>query len=555
MLLATALGIALAVVVTFPLALRLGTHVLEDGSYDPFQFLWNLWWVRESLVARHTNPFFSRAIFYPIGVPLLFHTFSFPLGVLSIPLQLLLPGGVLAAHNLLILLAPAATFLATALLAREVTGDPWAALAAGLVAAVNPVAVWFAPVLYLDCTYLIAAALWAWWCLQRTRRLGWAVVVVAFVGTLVFTSQEYAMMTLGLLALDTTLRAILPTVLGLRRAWWPGTLGVWGVLGIGLAALASMALGAAASPPPPMHLLLGSGYLAGFVAPPWLVPPATPFWTLLYLGTVPIGLAAVAALRGGRRAAPWLVALVATLAMALGPHLHLHHPAPTLKLPPEGLVPSGPVGPYALALQLVPLLRWFRAPYRWVAPAQVVLAVVVAIAVAAVRAGITAPARRRACTVLLLAAIALGAGVDTYGLRAPIVPAAVPRVYEIVRDGPERGAVLDLPSGFVQDHLALFSSLYMYYQTRHGRPLLDGTVSRTPPGATFVWQREITDFSSLPYVEWVVVHRDLLPLAYPSSTAQLAAIERLLATEGELVARDGATELYHLRTFRPDSVR
>ena len=136
---AGAAGAATAVVLTFPLVLHLRSHVLEDGSYDVYQFLWNLWWVRESLLTLHANPFRTTYLFHPDGVPLLFHTFSFTLGVASLPLQAAL--GLVAAHNLLVLVAPAATVLAVGLLAREVTGDPWAALVAGLAAALAPAAV------------------------------------------------------------------------------------------------------------------------------------------------------------------------------------------------------------------------------------------------------------------------------------------------------------------------------------------------------------------------------------------------------------------------------
>src|SRR5262249_25096744 len=65
---ALAIGLAISLAMTFPLVLHLGSRVLEDGSFDPFQFLWNIWWVRESLVVLHTNPFFTRLLFYPEGV-------------------------------------------------------------------------------------------------------------------------------------------------------------------------------------------------------------------------------------------------------------------------------------------------------------------------------------------------------------------------------------------------------------------------------------------------------------------------------------------------------
>jgi hypothetical protein len=543
---ALAIGLAISLAMTFPLALHLGSRVLEDGSYDPFQFLWNIWWVRESLVVLHTNPFFTRLLFYPEGVPLVFHTFSFPLGVASIPLQAAV--GLVPAHNLLVIAAPALTVAAVALLAHEATGDAWASVAGGVVAAVNPIGVWFVPVLYLSCAYLIAFTLWAWWRLQRLRRARDVAYVVGLVAILVFASQEYAMMALGLLALDTAVRALAPRAAGLPPAWGAGTIAVWVLLAIALGALAAAALSGPASPPPSTQVLLGSGYLAGLLVPPWLSPPPAPFWTLLYLGTIPIALFLVALARGGVAARWWTLALVVTVLMCMGPYLHLHHPLPSLRLPPGGLHPSGPPGPYWLALEVLPLLRWFRAPYRWVTATEIVLGVLGAIAVAAIRAH--AGRAAGVVTAAVVAATLAGGALDAHGLRAPLESTAIPAVYDRIRDDPGHGAVLDLPAGFQRDGLALFSSVYMYYQTRHGHPLLDGTVSRTPPGARFVWQRPLDDLGALPDVEWVVLHRDLAAIAHPAGRAQMARVEQELATAAELVARDGPVELYRLRTFR-----
>src|SRR5215467_2632259 len=92
-------GLASAVVLTHPLLVHPATTVLDDGTLDCFQFVWNFWWLRTALLELHVNPFFTRWLFHPEGVSLLFHTFSASLGLASIPFQLVLPGGVVAAHN------------------------------------------------------------------------------------------------------------------------------------------------------------------------------------------------------------------------------------------------------------------------------------------------------------------------------------------------------------------------------------------------------------------------------------------------------------------------
>jgi hypothetical protein len=543
-----------ALVLTSPLVLRLGSAFLDDGTYDAYQFAWNLWWTRESLTHLRTDPFFTPYLFHPEGAPLLFHTFSFSLGVLSLPLQLL-PGGLVTAHNLLVIAAPALGVFAAALLAHEVTRDRVAALAAGLVATVNAIGVWFVPVLYLSCTYLIAGCLWVWWRMQRRRRAGDVALVLVLLGVLVFASQEYAMMALALLALDSLARALAARALGLDPPWTAGTLFVWGTAALGLGALAWVAASAAAEPPPPLQVRLASAWLAGFVTPPWVSPPPLRFWTVIYLGTAPLLLLPIALLWGGRRTVFWLLALAATLAMALGPYLHLHHPYPDPASLPPTLPPDGPPGPYLLAGRLVPLLRFFRAPYRWVAAAEVALAVVTAVGVAAIRARIPGRRGRGAATAALLLLIAAGGAVDVRGLRAPLASAAIPAVYDVLARDPEPAAVLELPSGFVAGTFAVFSSLYMYYQTAHRKFLLEGTVARTPAGRQLVWQRAFPDFAALPWVKYVLVHHDLLETAYPASRRQVAEVESVLRRQATLVERAGAIDVWRLATFRPEAVR
>src|SRR5215470_5020033 len=92
-LLALVAGGGAALVLTHPLARHPATTALDDGTLDCFQFVWNFWWVRTSLLDLHTNPFFTRYLWFPEGANLLFHTLSASLGVASIPLQLALPGG------------------------------------------------------------------------------------------------------------------------------------------------------------------------------------------------------------------------------------------------------------------------------------------------------------------------------------------------------------------------------------------------------------------------------------------------------------------------------
>jgi hypothetical protein len=558
-LLALVVGVGTALVLTHPLAQHPASTVLDDGTLDCFQFIWNLWWVRVSLVELHTNPFFTRWLFHPDGVSLLFHTLSASLGVASIPLQLVLPGGVVTAHNVLVIAAPAFLLVGTALLAHEVTGDPWAALAAGCLATLTGAIVWFLPIIYLTSTYLAAFVLWAWWRLHRRRRARDVALVLGLLAMLVFAAQEYAMMTLTVLALDTAARLAMPHRLGLARAWGRGTLATWAIVVVGLGALAAVAARNPGAPPPVRQLLLGSAHLSAFVSPPWLGEPGPPFRMVLYLGTAPLLLAVGTAWLGGRRAVFWALITIALLLMACGPFVGLTHPlAAFWPHVPSDIreIPPGHVrGPYYYAFQLVPFLRVFRGAYRWIAVAEIALAVLAATGIAGLRARLAPRARMVVTAIVLATTLVLGLA-DVRGRTNPAVPATVPAAYAALRDDPEPAAILELPTGLTQEVFSNLSSRWMFYQTAHRKYLLEGTVARLPPGARALVSRQFTTFTDMPWVKYVVIHRDLLGIVFPVARTQLEQVEAVLAAEGAVrVVADGPMEIWRLATFRPDAAR
>src|SRR5262245_303432 len=65
LLVVSAIGALVGLAVTYPLARHPVSTVLDDGTLDAFQFVWNIWWVREALLHLHTNPFHTRYLFYP----------------------------------------------------------------------------------------------------------------------------------------------------------------------------------------------------------------------------------------------------------------------------------------------------------------------------------------------------------------------------------------------------------------------------------------------------------------------------------------------------------
>jgi hypothetical protein len=126
---AVALFAALSLAWSFPLILHLGTHVPGGGPGDNLCFVWNLWWMRTAL-HQHLNPFYTTFIFHPIGVDLTQHTHTALSGVVAA--TLLAPLSVVAAQNVLLLVSLFLNAMAAYLLAHRVTGNRFAALAAGI---------------------------------------------------------------------------------------------------------------------------------------------------------------------------------------------------------------------------------------------------------------------------------------------------------------------------------------------------------------------------------------------------------------------------------------
>jgi hypothetical protein len=95
----------------------------------------------------------------------------------------------------------------------------------------------------------------------------------------------------------------------------------------------------------------------------------------------------------------------------------------------------------------------------------------------------------------------------------------------------------------------------MFYQTDHRKYLLEGTVARLPPGARALVSRTFTTFADQPWLKYVVIHRDVLDVAFPVARTQLEQVERILATENAVrVAADGPLEIWRLSTFQPGAV-
>ena len=99
-LLVIGLYLGLTLVLTYPLAMHLTTHV-PGTNVDEYAFVWNLWWFKHALLDLHTSPLYTQLIFYPLGVSLALYTLTIFNGLLALPLLPLF--GLVATSNVILI--------------------------------------------------------------------------------------------------------------------------------------------------------------------------------------------------------------------------------------------------------------------------------------------------------------------------------------------------------------------------------------------------------------------------------------------------------------------
>jgi hypothetical protein len=164
---------------------------------------------------------------------------------------------------------------------------------------------------------------------------------------------------------------------------------------------------------------------------------------------------------GFRPRAGWLWLTGGFAAMALGPFVHV-----------AGVNTHVP-GPWAL-LRYVPILGAARTPTRF--SVVVALGLAVLLAGALVALGRRWPAQRRMIIAVASALLVF----ELWPAPRPLYPATIPEVYSIIARDPNPVRVLELPIGFRDGTLSVgdFTARSQFHQTRHGKPLIGGYLSR-----------------------------------------------------------------------------
>ncbi len=178
-----------------------------------------------------------------------------------------------------------------------------------------------------------------------------------------------------------------------------------------------------------------------------------------------VALAVILAARattGLRQPRVWVVLTAAFALLALGPFVRV------------GGVNTYIPGPWAL-LRYVPIVGLARAPSRFAIVSTLGVSILMAFALAALRD--RHPRRRTA----LLAIVAAVLAVELVAAPRPLYSAQVSEIYGIIAADPDHARrVLELPVGLRDGTSSLgnYSARSQFRQTRHGKPLVGGYLSR-----------------------------------------------------------------------------
>lgn len=460
-----------AIIATYPLITQLSAGLVGGHgkmSNDRMQNIWNLWWVKEALTVRFTNPYASDMLMFPKGVSLYLHTLTFPLGVLSIPVQWFFD--MLATYNIMIMLTVVLAGYCTFVLARKVTGNTAAAFVAGMIMATSPlrlgdIRLGLMPMLT---DFGVPLALWAVLHTLEKRSWRWA-IVAAFFWLVAGLSMWYHFLNLAvLLAAFAVWRWVAAWRQG-DKAEMLADLRSWLLIGSLTAALALPFLLPAMfeatstqyARKPDTHVwsvTLGQMFPS---FPSYLWEEATPEWTPNYMyALVPFGLMIVSLVVIPRKTALWATLWFVCLLFSFGPSLAIPLGGTTLHIPM----------PYA-PLRDLPVIEGLRMPGRFTYVAILCISLAVATLIAHL-------AQWSSRSKVAMASFALSGliALETISLPMAIVPTPISPFYYELAAMPDDFSVVEFPFNKMGHNYT-----EMEAQTIHGKWILTGQTSRDIP--------------------------------------------------------------------------
>lgn len=470
--LTTAAAVALAIVMTWPLAARLQTAARVDST-DGMYAMWNVATVARALTSDPRGVFDTN-IFHPHRGTLAYSESNIGAGAIAAPAWLL-TRDVYATYNVAVLASFILSFLCTYALARRLTGDRVAAAAAAMAFAYAPYLYARIPHIQLLMTFGMPLALLALHRLVDRPSVLNGVLLGAALAVAALSSAYYGI----LIGLAVGLGVVVYGVwLGLwrERAYWLA-------VAVALVALLLFMLPFV----PPYMAIRQEGFertleearrysvdWRGWLASPvrthgWLLIEgfrgvAFPGVTRVVFGLAGLGLLLGSArcasrfARGRAHAVFYTLVGVLTFWATLGPQ----------------------AGLYTLLHNTIPVFAFMRAVERFAILVTLVLAIGVGFAIGLMRPWMAQHGRRW----MPAAAVALFAAIAADSWAAPLVlrdALPVPSAYRALARAP-RGAIAEFPFYRRLDFHA--HAYYMLMSTYHWQPMINGYSDHYPAGFT-----------------------------------------------------------------------
>ena len=521
-LIACTIYAGLAIVATWPLTANLNTH-LPGASTDALIHYWNGWWVQQALT-QGTSPFYTTNIFYPAGVSLVTHNLAW-LNILPwLGLAPLLGNGIVA-YNLVVLLTLVLCGLAMYLLAYQLTGQATAAFIAGLIYQLWPyrlaqldhpnlIATQWIPIFLLFLLRTMANGRWrdalftgiAFALVGYTR---WQLLIpAAFIGIILFIGKARTWLSgegrpvLLRLVLAAAVAGILllPPVLLLWQAETSADLLFEGEEAV----MQTDAL--AYVTPTGLHPLWGQ-----FTQPLYAHYYADRFDGRIfpaYLGLVTMALALLGIFYQRSKSAVWVIIALLLISLAAGSLVRFngqfYEQVPTL---------------YRLLSPLT-IFRLMRVPDRFNMFLALPLAALAAYGVAGLL-----PAEKIRPPKLVVGLLAIFITFDYWFVPIPLQNIS-DRPADYAQLVGESGAVYNIPFNLIK------AKRYMFDQTLHQRPILQGKIARLPEGVydfidSHTWLREVRHYNEVPFalnnvsrqlatlagadIQTLILHKDQMP--------------------------------------------
>ena len=478
--LALASYVLLTLVMTYPLGLRISSHLAGSGD-DMWLFQWNNWWLRKALM-EDLDPYFTPFLFHPHGVSLVYHNFSWLNTGIWLVLEPLV--GSVVAYNVTFLLTFIISGYTTYALVSYLTNSRAAAFVAGLAFAFSPY-----HLSHFNHPNLISVQ-WLPFCMlfliRTMRERRWRDVLLCVLSLVLTGLSRWQLLIFAaiLMALYVGYSLVFE-----RARWSRRTALTLVVIGLGTAACIA-----------PLAYPLATGLinedassevlteqqqwaqtdLLAYVTPnrfhPLFGHRLTPIYErfrknrghIAFLGYTVLLLGGYGILRARRAALYWALAAAGLMALALGPVLRFN----------GGLYPGVPM-PYRLVGWL-PLIKALRNSDRFNVALSLPLAVLAGYGVMHLQQGLKRRLPTRwhdrafAASGTVLAGLIL---FEFISIPFPtITPLTSPFYRELAREAGEF-AILEVPMG------RGYAKAYMFLQTLHGKRLVEGHVSRTPPNA------------------------------------------------------------------------